>query len=133
MIFESTLRLIVFSFLFLLIIPNSHSQNTDNRIYEIIDAVSADRLEKDIRKLAGFGTRNTFSDTISQTRGIGAARRWIKAEYDKISSECNNCLDVFYQKDLVTTKDGARVPHDAWVVNVVAVQKGTNIQTGTLL
>ena len=98
---------------------------TDPRIYDIIDAVSAKRIEKGIRTLAGFGTRNTFSDTISETRGIGAARRWIKAEFDKISEDCNDCLEVFYQKDLVTPKDGSRVPHDAWVVNVVAVQKGT--------
>ncbi|MGS2739154.1 M28 family peptidase [Sinomicrobium sp. M5D2P17] len=98
---------------------------TDSRIYDIVNAVSAERIEKDIRTLAGFGTRNTFSDTVSETRGIGAARRWIKAEFDKISKDCDNCLEVFYQKDLVTPKDGSRIPHDAWVVNVVAIQKGT--------
>ncbi len=101
------------------------SQQTDPRIYEIIEDVSAERLENDIRTLANFGTRNTFSDTVSDTRGIGAARRWIKNEYDEISKECNNCLDVFYQKDFVTTEDGPRIPKDAWVVNVVAIQKGT--------
>ncbi len=97
----------------------------DLRIYDIIEAVSADQIEADIRTLASFGTRNTFSDTISQTRGIGAARRWIKAEFDQISAQCNDCLEVFYQKDLVTTSDGNRIPKDAWVVNVVAIQKGT--------
>jgi len=107
-----------------LIFQQTNAQ-TDERIYEIIDSVSADRIEADIRKLAGFGTRNTFSDTISDTRGIGAARRWIKSEFDNISNNCDNCLDVFYQKDFVTTEDGERIPHDAWVVNVVAVQKGT--------
>lgn len=125
MILKKSLQLNLLCFFLFFLIQDSHSQDTDGRIYEIIDAVSADRLETDIRKLAGFGTRNTFSDTISQTRGIGAARRWIKAEFDKISSECNNCMEVFYQKDLVTKEDGDRVPHDAWVVNVVAVQKGT--------
>nr|WP_294774579.1 M28 family peptidase [uncultured Flavobacterium sp.] len=98
---------------------------TDSRLYDIIEAVSAQRLEKDIRTLADFGTRNTFSDTISKTRGIGAARRWIKAEFDKIDKDCKNCLEVFYQKDLVTPKDGNRVPKEAYVVNVVAIQKGT--------
>jgi hypothetical protein len=97
----------------------------DIRLYDIVAAVSAERLEKDIRILAGFGTRNTFSDTVSNTRGIGAARRWIKAEFEKISKACNNCLQVFYQKDLVTKEGNARVPHDAWVVNVVAIQRGT--------
>ncbi|MGY5848716.1 M28 family metallopeptidase [Salegentibacter sp. HM20] len=114
------------SFALVLIFQQSAiGQQTDSQIYDIIDEVSSERIENDIRKLAGFGTRNTFSDTLSDTRGIGAARRWIKAEFDKISAECNNCLDVFYQKDLVTTEDGDRVPHDAWVVNVVAIQKGT--------
>lgn len=98
---------------------------TDPRIYEIIESVSAKRVEHDIRKLADFGTRNTFSDTISDTRGIGAARRWIKTEFENISKECKNCLEVFYQKDFVTKDMGSRVPKDAWVVNVIAVQKGT--------
>lgn len=103
----------------------SLSAQTDAQLYNIIEAISAQRLENDIRTLANFGTRNTFSDTISKTRGIGAARRWIKAEFDKIDKSCNNCLEVFYQKDLVTPKDGNRVPKEAYVVNVVAVQKGT--------
>jgi Zn-dependent M28 family amino/carboxypeptidase len=112
-------------FLFSGLIFQQTNAQTDQRIYEIIDSVSADRIEADIRKLAGFGTRNTFSDTVSDTRGIGAARRWIKSEFENISNNCDNCLDVFYQKDFVTTDDGERIPHDAWVVNVVAVQKGT--------
>ncbi len=123
--FKSSLRLLMLCFSFFFLSQLIHSQNTDSRIYVIIDAVSADRLENDIRTLAGFGTRNTFSDTTSQTRGIGAARRWIKSEFDEISSECNRCLEVFYQKDFVTPKDGNRIPHEAWIVNVVAVQRGT--------
>lgn len=98
---------------------------TDQRLYDIIEAVSEERIENDIRTLANFGTRNTFSDTISETRGIGAARRWIKGEFDKVSDNCNDCLHVFYQKDFVTKEGNRRVPKDAWVVNVVAIQKGT--------
>jgi hypothetical protein len=94
-------------------------------IYQIIDNVSAEKIENSIQTLVDFGTRNTFSDTISNTRGIGAARRWIKSEFESISKDCNNCLDVFYQKDFVTKEGNGRVPHDAWVVNVVAIQKGT--------
>ncbi|MFD2566189.1 M28 family peptidase [Pseudotenacibaculum haliotis] len=97
---------------------------TDTRIYDIINNVSAERIKNDITKLANFGTRHTLSDTVSNTRGIGAARRWIKSEFDKISKECNSCLDVFYQKDLVK-KDGRRIVRDVMVVNVVAIQKGT--------
>ncbi len=103
-------------------IPSDHQMD----LYNIIDEVSADRIEADVRKLAGFGTRNTFSDTISDTRGIGAARRWIKAQFDQISADCGNCLEVFYQKDYVTTAMGSRIPKDAWVVNVVAIQRGSD-------
>lgn len=99
--------------------------NTDLRIYDIIEAISPDSIKADVTKLVGFGTRNTFSDTVSDTRGIGAARRWIKSDFEKTSAGCGDCLDVFYQKDLVTTDMGSRVPHDAYVVNVVAIQKGT--------
>ncbi|HLP64663.1 M28 family peptidase [Flavobacterium sp.] len=98
---------------------------TDARLYEIIQSVSSQRIEADVRTLASFETRNTFSDTVSNKRGIGAARRWIKAEFEKVSKECNNCLNVFYQKDFVTTNDGERVPKDTWIVNVAAIQKGT--------
>ena len=70
---------------------------TDPRVYGIAGATSADRIEADVRTLAGFGTRNTLSDTTSQTRGIGAARRWIKAEIDRISEACGGCMEVFYQ------------------------------------
>ena len=101
------------------------SAQTDQKIYDIINAVSAGRIKKDVQTLVAFGTRNTFSDTVSDTRGIGAARRWIKQEFETISKDCNTCLKVFYQKDFVTKEGNNRVPHDAWVVNVVAIQKGT--------
>ena len=98
----------------------------DTRIYDIVDAVSADRLEADIRTLANFGTRNTMSDTVSETRGIGAARRWIKAEFEKISEECDGCLEIHYQRTLVPAKGNSRIPTDTWVVNVYAIQRGTD-------
>jgi len=94
------------------------------KLYKIAEAPSADRIEKDIVKLVGFGTRHTLSDTVSQTRGIGAARRWIKSEFDNISKACDNCLDVKFQRNLVP-KDDRRIIRDTWVVNVLAIQKGT--------
>lgn len=103
---------------------NNFSQ-TDQRLYDIIDAVSVKRIASDIEALVNFGTRNTMSDTLSNTRGIGAARRWIKSEFDEISNDCNDCLGVFYQKDLVLAKGNERILHDTWIVNVVAIQKGT--------
>ncbi|VAW13276.1 Leucine aminopeptidase-related protein [hydrothermal vent metagenome] len=97
---------------------------TDTRLYTIIDAVSSERIQKDVTKLVSFGTRHTLSDTVSQTRGIGAARRWIKSEFEKTAASCNSCLNVFYQKNLIKKGDNDRITKDVWVVNVVAVQKG---------
>ncbi|MEM7484809.1 MAG: M28 family peptidase [Bacteroidota bacterium] len=109
----------------LFVFTSSFFAQTDTRIYDIINSVSAERIEQDVTTLVNFGTRHTLSDTVSQTRGIGAARRWIKSEFDKTSSNCNNCLEVFYQKDLVKKGDGQRITKDVWVVNVVAIQRGT--------
>lgn len=111
-------------FFSLLITYCSFSQ-TDSRIYDIINSVSAERIEADITTLANFGTRHTLSDTVSDTRGIGAARRWIKSSFDKISQDCNNCLDVFYQKNFVEKGDNERITKDVWINNVAAIQKGT--------
>ncbi|MDC3354313.1 M28 family metallopeptidase [Flavobacteriaceae bacterium] len=97
----------------------------ENKLYEIIDEISSERIELDIKKLVSFGTRHTLSDTLSESRGIGAARRWIKSEFDKISENCNNCLDVFYQKNYFTPEDGNRIVKPVWINNVVAIQKGS--------
>lgn len=113
-----------FLFIFALFSVVLHAQ-TSQKLYDIIDAVSSERIKNDIKILADFGTRHTLSDTVSETRGIGAARRWIKNEFETISDNCSNCLDVFYQKDLVEKGANGRITKDVWVVNVVAIQKGT--------
>ncbi|HSR59442.1 MAG TPA: M28 family metallopeptidase [Robiginitalea sp.] len=111
-------------FIPLLLGLNFASAQTDLRLYAIIDSVSEARIGHDVATLAGFGTRHTLSDTLSATRGIGAARRWIKAEFDQISKDCGGCLEVFYQRNLVKASENARIPNDVWVVNVVAIQRG---------
>ncbi len=98
----------------------------NDKLYQIIDEVQADRLESDITKLVSFGTRHTLSDTVSKTRGIGAARRWIKSEFDKINIDCNNCLEVRYIRTLVKGDPNTRIPMDTYVVSVIAIQKGNS-------
>lgn len=109
----------------LLFLAFNLNAQTDSKIYDIIDNVSEDRLRQDVKTLADFGTRHTLSDTVSETRGIGAARRWIKSQFDNISKDCNDCLDVFFQKDLVEKGRNQRIIKDVMVVNVVAIQRGT--------
>lgn len=93
-------------------------------LYTIIEGVSSERLENDIQTLVDFGTRHTLSDTLSSSRGIGAARRWIKSEFESISKDCNNCLKVFEQKNYFTPKDGDRIVKPVWINNIVALQRG---------
>ena len=95
-------------------------------LYNVIESVSSVRIENDVKTLVNFGTRHTLSDTLSESRGIGAARRWIKSEFDNISKDCNGCLDVFYQKNYFEPKDGERIVKSVWINNVVAIQRGTS-------
>ena len=99
-----------------------YSQSEEN-YYNIIDSISENRIESDIKKLVSFGTRHTLSDTLSNTTGIGAARRWIKKSFKDISTNCNNCLEVFYQKNYFV-KNKRRLIKDVWINNVIAIQRG---------
>lgn len=75
-----------------------------------------------------FGTRHTLSDTISDTRGIGAARRWLKSEleaYGRASPRTGSAAMQVSFESHVQPADGKRVPHDTEIVNVMAVLPGT--------
>ncbi|MFQ5563784.1 MAG: M28 family peptidase [Parvularculaceae bacterium] len=85
-------------------------------------AVSADRIEADIMRLVGFGTRHTLSDTESEIRGIGAARRWVKEEFEAISKDCGGCLEVRFVSGFVEGE--RRIPERTEIVNVIAIQRG---------
>lgn len=92
------------------------------KLHDINQAISAANIEKDIKKLVSFGTRHTLSETESDTRGIGAARRWIKAEFEAISKDCGGCLEVYYQSEVISGEK--RIPNPTEVVSVIAVQRG---------
>jgi len=92
-------------------------------LYDIAEAISPKRIESDITTLVNFGTRHTLSETESDTRGIGAARRWIKAEFDKISADCGGCLEVYYQSEVISGE--RRIPDPVEVVSVIAIQRGS--------
>ncbi len=83
------------------------------------------RIEADIRRLAGFGTRHTLSEVDSDVRGIGAARRWLRDEFTDISREHH---DGRLQVELVhyDIPPGRRLPDGADLVNVVATLPGTD-------
>ncbi|WP_371378276.1 M28 family peptidase [Thalassotalea aquiviva] len=89
---------------------------------DIQQQVSAKRLKQDVTKLVSFGTRHTLSETESKTRGIGAARRWIKAEFQRISDQCGGCLEIREQRQ--TFSGEKRIPKPTEVVNIIAIQRG---------
>lgn len=92
------------------------------KLHDIAAQISADNIERDITKLVSFGTRHTLSETESDTRGIGAARRWIKAEFERISADCGGCLEVYFQSRVISGEP--RIPDPVEVVSVIAVQRG---------
>ena len=98
------------------------AQNIDLR-HELAADVSAEQIQTYIEKLVSFGTRHTLSDTESDTRGIGAARRWIAEEFERISEDCGGCLEVVIVSD--TVLGVRRIPEATEVVSVVAIQRGT--------
>lgn len=105
------------------ILPTTGLRAAEQDFHDIVAAVSAARIQQDVTTLVSFGTRHTLSDTRSETRGIGAARRWIEAEFQRISAACGGCLEVFTVSDVVSGT--ARIPNPTEVVNVIAVLRGT--------
>jgi hypothetical protein len=68
----------------------------DPAIAAAIADIDPQHIRQTDSALVSFGTRNTFSDTLSTTRGIGAARRWLYAQLEQYSRECGGCLRVEY-------------------------------------
>jgi hypothetical protein len=100
----------------------------DPQITAALADVSAQRIQANIEKLASFQTRLTLSaqdpDSIKAGHGIGAAREWIKAEFERYSHDCGGCLEV--KTDSFTENPGDRIPKPTVITNVYAVLNGTD-------
>ena len=103
-------------------------RHTDARIAEAIRQVSADPIRQTIEKLVGFQNRSTISaqdeESIKAGKGIGAAREWIKAEFERYSKDCGGCLEV--KTDSFTEQPSERIPKPTEITNVYAVLRGTD-------
>jgi hypothetical protein len=97
--------------------PKAHEE-----IRSAVDAVDQERIEQAVRRLAAFGTRNTLSATDDPKRGIGAARRWLKEQFEGVSVETGGHLQVAFES--FTLPPGRRIPNGVEVVNVVATLPG---------
>jgi Peptidase family M28 len=113
---------------------SGHAQETaakavvDPKIVAALKEVSAERIRSNIEKLVSFGTRSTLSAqdpaSISSGRGIGAAREWIRSEFETYSKDCNGCLEV--KTDSFTEGPADRIPQPTQITNVYAVLKGSD-------
>lgn len=92
------------------------------QLYALAAAPSEAELHATIAHLVGFGTRHTLSDTRSDTRGIGAARRWVKARFEQIARDCGGCIEVVTPAQTFT---GKRVPQPTEVMDVIAIKRGS--------
>ncbi|HBI71137.1 MAG TPA: aminopeptidase [Massilia sp.] len=90
------------------------------QIDKIVAEISPKRIENYINKLVSFETRHTMSDTVSETRGIGAARRWIKSELERCGA---GKLQVSFDSHVAPVS--ARISRPTEIVNVVATLPGT--------
>lgn len=108
--------------------PAASARGVDPQIAAAVRRVSAAQIEANIRKLAGFHNRNTLSAadpaSIAAGRGIGAAREWIKAEFERYSQGCGGCLQV--KTDSFVQEPADRIPKPTEIVNVYAVLPGTD-------
>ncbi|HTW33170.1 MAG TPA: M20/M25/M40 family metallo-hydrolase [Rhizomicrobium sp.] len=102
------------------------TQAADEAPHPLLQTVASDvsptELKATITRLVAFGTRHTLSDTTSNTRGIGAARRWVADRFAEIGKHCNRCLDVETPEQMV---QGERIPKPADLMDVLAIQRGT--------
>jgi Peptidase family M28 len=100
----------------------------DPRIADAVRQISAQHVQASIEKLVSFHTRQTISaqdaESIAAGRGIGAAREWIKGEFERYSRDCGGCLEVKSDSFLQAPAD--RIPKPTEITNVYAVLKGTD-------
>lgn len=92
-------------------------------LHGIVSEISPAEQRATITRLVAFGTRHTLSDTISKTRGIGAARRWVASRFADIGKHCGHCFDVETPEQMV---QGERIPKPADLMDVLAIQRGAS-------
>lgn len=113
----------VFAFLMLQVSAQTTIKQ-DAAIKQMLDEVSSKNIEATIRKLVSFKSRHTLGDTTSKTTGVGAARNWIKSEYERYASDSHGRMTV--QFDTFTQPKSERVNAPVKLKNVLAILKGTD-------
>lgn len=95
----------------------------DPDVARMVAEIDPRNIERTVRKLVSFGTRNTLSAQDNPARGIGAARDWLKSEFEGIARGSGGRLTVELQS--FEQPKAARVPEPTRLTNVVATLRGT--------
>jgi hypothetical protein len=111
--------------------PARPKRDRDPAIVQIIKDVSPQRAQQTDEKLVSFGTRSTLSvnnpGAATASKGIVAARNWIKSEFERISSDCKGCLEVKTDTFIEQPKGPKdRITQPTEIQNVYAILKGTD-------
>jgi Peptidase family M28 len=96
-------------------------------VARIVREIDARNIERSIRKLVSFGTRNTLSEQDDPKRGIGAARDWLYSEFSKAAERADGRMTV--EKQAYEQQKAARVPTPTVITNIVATLKGTQTES----
>jgi hypothetical protein len=112
--------------LFVLLLAALAPARRDPRVEAVVQRIEPAPLQATVAKLVGFGTRHTLSETKSETRGIGAARRWLAAQFGAAAQGTR--LKPF--EDRFTAEPGRRIPAPVELINVGAVLPGTDPARG---
>lgn len=99
------------------------SPGRNRTIATIVREIDARNIERSIRQLVSFGTRNTLSEQNDPKRGIGAARDWLYAEFLKAAEASGGRMTV--EKQSYEQAKAERIPQPTIVTNVVATLKGS--------
>ncbi len=97
----------------------------NDEISQMVNQLSAKNLEQLVQKMVSFGTRHSLSTTTSKKEGIGAAREWVKSEFEKYAQASGGRMTVEMDRYIIKA-DGRRIPQDVEMANVMATLKGTD-------
>lgn len=109
------------------------SEPPEKAVGEAIGVIEPKQVMSDLNTLVGFGTRHTLSETESDERGIGAARRWLAGEFERYALEAGRDEVTVELETHIVPADGRRITQDTEIVNVVCTIPGTDPQARSRL
>ncbi|HEX8633943.1 MAG TPA: M28 family metallopeptidase [Pyrinomonadaceae bacterium] len=109
-------------------VPTPAAPRRDPDVARLLSEIDPRNIERTVRKLVSFGTRNTLSAQDNPTRGIGAARDWLKREFKQIARGAGRGrmsveLQSYTQEAMPEPR--GRIPQPTLITNVVATLRGT--------